>query len=244
MNTINKLALLIILLNLTNTKEVSGQYLNEVGFGGGLSGYTGEASRSPFTRPSYTVGALYRYNFNSRFSISAGLDYGEILVNSNKTKTNFPPVLNGNKLDVKTQCFIPEVLLDINFFPFPKMGSVLNSKNTTPYYFVGINMVSYMSNDPVNNELKYTMGIPFGVGLRHIFSEHWGVQVRFKATKTFADDIDHSKLSNPYKLNNNGNALHLNDWLYATTVMLTYSFGEDHWECNCTKTPKNKRNKR
>ena len=232
--------LLLGFVYLFDAEEVRAQYLREFGFGGGLSGYTGEASNSPLKGIEYNVGIFYRSNINTRISVSLGLDYGILSGNTDNVANKYPPVQGFEPICFKTEFFAPEALIEVNFFPYPKMLSVLNSKSLTPYYFVGVNLLGYI-HENAPQKVNCAIGIPFGLGAKYLFSEHWGVQVRLKAVKTFTDKLDDVQLSNPYNNDNGGLQLHLNDWLYTTTIMLTYSFGGDTWDCYCPKG--NKRNK-
>ena len=227
--------LLISILSL-NCYHVSAQYLYEIGFGGGMSGYSGEVSNNPFTSPGYTYGAFYRSNISSRIAVRFEMGYGKI---GGDTKDILPetyPAAQGIcDLTFLTSFISTELIMEVNFFPYPFQKVVMNSSNITPYSFIGVGMEKYNS----NSVLGTTMAIPFGVGAKWMFSKQWGLQFQFKTVKMFTDDFDCLQLDNPFELEAGG--LHRQDWLYTTTLMLTYSFGENIWDCNCPGGYKRKR---
>ena len=233
-----KIALLLQLLLFINSPVVIAQYLYEFGLGGGLSAYTGEVSTIPFKTPGWTASAFYRSNFNSRFSVSLNVEYGNLSGHTHDVDDTYPSSKGICNFEFGTRFVAPEVLMEVNFFPYPFDKSVLNSKNLTPYYFVGVGSISYkpISGEGLNAgsaDGRTAIGIPFGVGARWLFSEHLGLQLRFKSVKMFADDFDCYQLDDPFDLGQEGLGIHRQDWLYTLTVMLTYSFGENLWDCNC-----------
>lgn len=238
------LVLLAIALSL-NSYSVNAQYLYEFGFGGGMSGYTGEVSNNPFSSPGYIVGAFYRSNLNSRFSVRLGMDYGKVGGHTDDVPETFPGAQGICDFNFSTQFVSTEVLLEVNFFPYPFQKKVMNSSNITPFIFLGGGMTTYTVLEGLDPEAlgkqSPTMIIPFGVGGRWLLGEHWGVQLQFKAGKLFTDRFDSKDLDNPFEFEEGG--IHRDDWLYNTTVMFTYSFGEDIWDCNCPGGYKRKRNR-
>ncbi len=246
--------LLTFILLVVNGYDINAQYLYEFGIGGGISGYTGELSNTPFTSPGYTLGAFYRSNLNSRFSVSLGLDYGKVRGHTDNVNCSYPLAQDVCDFGIEQRYVNMDVQLEVNFFPYPYNKSVLNSSNITPYYFFGVGLVNYkpwqgVSNDEMNPGSQEantgsTLGIPFGVGIRWMFNEQLGLQLRFKAVKLFTDSFDNIYLNDPFELGANGLQLQRQDWVYNTTIMLTYSFGEDIWDCNCPGGYKRKSRRR
>lgn len=214
--------------------NATAQYLYDIGFGGGRAGYSGELSNNPFTNPGYSVGGFYRNNINSRFAARLDLDYGKVSANSENVTNDYLDAQGVCYSEFSTSALSADLLIEINYFPYPKQKHVMNSSNITPFAFLGIGSKVYTPElgDPSEvGDGGVTMSIPMGVGVRWLFSEHWGLQVQFKASKLFVDDFDSFQLDDPYELGNAG--LHTNDWYYLTTFMFTYSFGKDIWDCNC-----------
>lgn len=226
--------LIISLITLLNYSEVSAQYLYEIGIGGGLSGYTGELSKVPFVQPGYCISGLYRANINPRFSVRLEVNAGSVNGYSTDVTNTFPNRLAGSYSNFSATYFGVDISMEVNFFPYPLQTKIRNSKNFTPYSFIGIGTENYSPTTidiEVTGEGNTSLCIPFGVGARWLLGEHVGVQLQFKTMKLFKDDIDGTQMDDPYALE--ATNLYHNDWIYTTTFMITYSFGEDLWNCNC-----------
>lgn len=243
---ITKLKKILVLLSIAlslNSYDIKAQYLYDFGFGGGMSSYTGEVSKSPFSSPGYTFGAFYRSNINSRFALRVGIDYGKVGGHTDDVPETYPGAQGICDFDFLTRFISTEVLMEINFFPYPFQKQVMNSSNITPFVFMGGGSVSYNILEALDpkavGKQKPAMAIPFGVGVRWLYGEHWGLQFQFKTVKMFTDSFDSKDLDDPFEFG--GGGIHRDDWLYTTTVMLTYSFGEDIWDCNCPGGYKRKR---
>jgi len=228
--------LLLFGLLLFNNYSVSAQYLYDIGFGGGISGYTGEISRNPFFRSDYTYGGFYRSNLSSRFAVTFGAEYGKVKGDTDDVDATYPAAQGLCDFDFSTRIISAEVLMEVNFFPYPFQTTVRSSSDMTPFYFVGVGMVDYkpLSGPGLLKEDKgegNSIAIPMGVGLRWSVGKQWGMQLKFKASKLFVDDIDSYLLDDPFIFGDGGT--HRMDWVYSTTFMITFSFGEDKWDCNC-----------
>lgn len=209
---------------------MSAQYLYEIGFGAGISGYSGELQTRPFDSPGYSVGAFWRSNIDARYSVRIEGLIGEVAGSSEGTIEKYP-IGNSDDyvisdIDFTTKYRVFDLLAEINFFPYPFDKSIMNSSNITPFMFLGFGMLNYSH---VGGGQGSGVSIPFGVGVRWSFSDRWGVQAQYKANKLFVDAFD--TVDNPYKLDMSGG--HHNDWLHTVTFMLTYSFGQNEWNCNC-----------
>lgn len=227
--------LLIVVLSLNNY-GISAQYLYDFGFGGGVSGYSGEVSNQPFAHPGTDLSVFLRSNYSSRFAFRVGLDKGTVSGHTDDVLRTFPGAQGICNFGFATEFTNAEVLTEVNFFPYPFQKKVMNSSNFTPFAFVGAGMTTY---EYIKEDKHTAMIIPFGVGAKWLFGKQWGVQVQFKAVKMFADDFDTFPLNDPFDFGEGG--MHRDDWLYTTTIMLTYSYGEDIWDCNCPGGYKRKR---
>lgn len=221
------------------SNDVNAQYLYELGFGGGLLGYTGEVSNDPFSNLGYTLGGFYRSNINSRFSMRLGVDYGQVGGSTDDVSATFPQD-DGSVLDYdfSTNYISGEFLFEVNFFPYPFQKEIMNSSDITPFLFAGAGVVNFQSEDGI----AATASVPFGAGVKWLFSKQWGLQLQFKTVKMFTDRFDGDVLDDPYRSKDSG--IHCDDWCFTTTVMLVYSFGEDIWDCHCPGGYKRKRRRR
>ncbi len=226
------------------------EYLYDIGIGGGLSGYTGDVS-SNFIKPlSYNYNGFYRSNLNPRFSFCVDFDYGSVSGSSTDLGVSFPitSAAGIGEKSFSTNYQGVDLILEINFFPYPYKKSVLNSYNISPFYFVGLGSKNYTSTVSATvdgedvldsgSDRKSVISIPFGVGLKWKISDKWGFQFKFKTEKLFTDSFDGDHLDNPYQLD--GFKYHRQDWLYLTSFSLFYSFGKEVWDCHCDKESKRK----
>lgn len=226
--------LIISILAFLYQGEASAQYLYDIGIGGGLSGYTGELSKVPFVQPGYSISGLYRANINPRFAVRLEVNAGSINGYSTDVTNTFPKRIQGDYPNVSAKFFGVDMSMEVNFFPYPLQTKIRNSKNFTPYSFIGIGTENYSPTSidiEVTGEGNTSLSIPFGIGARWMLGEHVGIQLQFKVLKLFKDDIDGTQMDDPYSLEPTN--LYNNDWIYTSTVMITYSFGEDLWNCNC-----------
>lgn len=226
---VQRIVLLFIVL-VVNNYGVKAQYLSELGFGGGLCGYSGELSNVPSLGNGYTFGGFYRSNLNTRLSVRVGVNYGKVSGSTDDVPAVFPDLESGGNLDFEfsTDFFSEEVLLEFNFFPYPYQKKILNSSNVTPFTFAGIGLNNYQSIDGIGN----CFTVPFGVGVRCLSGERLGTQLQFKVVKLFTDKFESDSLDGPYGFEDNG--ISSNDWLYSFTLMISYSFNKDIWDCHCT----------
>jgi hypothetical protein len=234
--------LLVVALSL-HSYNVSAQYFYDLGFGGGVSGYTGDVSNNPFASPGHTYSALLRSNISSRFAMRLEIDYGTVGGHTDDVVGTYPGAQGICDFEFETQFVSTDLVFEVNFFPYPFQKTVMNSSNITPFAFAGVGYVNYTILEgpivPGEDGKNYTASLPFGIGLRYLFNGKWGLQLEFKSSKLFRDDFDTYALSDPFEFNTTGDSnetsseIHNEDWLYTTTVMLTYSFGENIWDCNC-----------
>lgn len=223
-----------MILSLLVLQNVEAQYLYDFGIGGGISGYTGDASRIPFTSPGYNASIMFRSNINRRFALSFDGMIGKVSGSSTNLEDTYPIAPGICDFDFETNYQSFNALLEVNFFPYPFEKDIINSKNITPFAFIGIGVVNYKYDTPSTTLPKdedVAMSIPMGAGVRMTFGDKWGLQARFKASKIVADNFDGHELNDPLELEVSN--IFSNDWLYTTTVMLTYSFGKNIWDCNC-----------
>lgn len=210
--------------------SVKSQYLSDVGLGGGVSGYTGELSRNPILNSEKVFAGFYRSNLSSRFALRLELEYGHVGGSTLNYLGRFPDTTSTEVLDYsfRTRHISGEVLFETNFFPYPKQIGLMKSMNMTPFAFIGLGAVAYNS----GSSNGFVFAVPFGAGVRWAFADQWGLQAQFKANKLFTDAFDGEPMNNPFNFDG---AWANQDWLYTSTISLTFSFGEDLWDCNCPK---------
>ena len=183
----------------------------ELGIMVGGSAYNGELTPGLIDMKQIhpAGGALVRANITKYITVKGNVYYGEISGTDADATTAKNKARNlsfrSTMLDIGANC-------EINL-----MGFVANSRiyTTSPYFFIGLSVFSFdpqafdsVSNQWVrlqplgtegqgtpryNDRQKYALtqiSIPFGLGLKHNFSEHWNIGLEFGVRKTFTDYLD------------------------------------------------------
>lgn len=199
---------------------------SDVGIFIGSSYYTGDLNPGkPFNKPLPAYGALYRYNFNPRIAIKAGLTVTQLQASDFITK--FQPTrglyFNSNLVEGSAQ-------LEVSFYEFKVDG---NNHPISPYIFAGIGYSSFKikrsnnpyvtlasgdvqdntnnvvlanpdpKNPPVNNpqdniNTSHPLpNIPFGLGIKYNPFTNISMGLEWGLRKPFGKNAD--KLDNVYQ---------------------------------------------
>lgn len=117
---------------------------SDVGLFIGSSYYTGDLNPGkPFYKPLPAYGALYRYNFNPRIALKAGLTVTQLQTSDYITKFQ-----TGRGLFFNSKLVEGSVQLEVNFYDFKVDGE---NHPISPYLFAGIGYSSFKitkSNNP------------------------------------------------------------------------------------------------
>lgn len=155
---------------------------------------------------------MYRLNFNPYQSVRFSLGYNHVQFNDKYAQELYRVkrgYYGGNSM------YEASILFDYNFFPVNNEQKGLLS----PYIFGGLSGIVFSSqqavlyNDFMRNAsgmaqaptsstdfnttvsyTKFSMAIPFGVGLKYKFNYNWAIFGEFMFRPTFTDGIDYSNL--------------------------------------------------
>lgn len=194
---------------------------SELGIFLGASYYTGDLNPSGhfnrFTRPA--GGALYRVNFNQRFSAKATGLLGSITADDAYSKNESH---RNRNLSFKSRVLEFAVTGEFNFMPYATGNKKLAI--ITPYVFAGVAVyhfdpMGYYQNrwyklQPIgtegqgsafSNEKTYSLtqfSIPFGVGVKVNTARRIGINLEWGLRSTFTDYLDDvsGKYADPYLL--------------------------------------------
>ena len=195
---------------------------SDVGIFIGSSYYTGDLNPGkPFNKPLPAYGALYRFNFNPRVAIKAGLTVTQLQASDYITK--FQPerglFFNSNLVEGSAQ-------LEISFYEFKVDG---DTHPISPYLFAGIGYSSFkikksnntfvtlatgdvkdfnsLTSDPKNpivndpqNNINTSLplpNIPFGLGIKYNPFTNISMGLEWGLRKPFGKNAD--KLDNVYQ---------------------------------------------
>ena len=191
----------------------------ELGFFGGVAYYLGDINpNKQFYSNSVALGGIYRYNFNSRYSLRAGMLFSG-LSGEDKDFDNSYQKARGASFD--TDLVDLSLQVEFNFQPFwsPKKSK---SQIMVPYVTAGIGYIA-----PSSTSSSFT--IPMGLGLKTNLGGRWTAALEWSFRKSFTDELDH--LDDPNGLNKS-NLIHNNDWASFFGVMISYKLFPDNEECH------------
>lgn len=218
MKSIKYTTILIFFLVLQITLVKGQAYRMELGLSAGSSFYMGDANQyGLFMNDRPSMGLLYRYNLNGRFSMKANLSMvgisGTTVGNSFQYPAGEELVFDRNVLDAGVQ-------MEINFYEYGVPSYISGSSNISPYAFVGFGMTGYKT---TNNAVK--ANIPFGVGLKMKLLKRLNVGLEWSFRKTYSDELDYLdhegafQLSDPWLVTSNRNKN--KDWYSVLMFQLT-----------------------
>ena len=191
-----KASLLVVCI--MNACLMLGQY-SEAGVQVGLSNYIGELSEHKLSSEGYgaMIGVLGRYNFTEYFSAKASLSKGTI-----SGSDEFAKSLENRERNLNFRADVLELALtgELNFSPY----NIRANQTGVPYFFMGIAFAHFNPQaqmrgkwydlQPLKTEGKkysrYTVAIPFGLGMKFNISYKMNFGFEFGARKTFTDYLD------------------------------------------------------
>lgn len=241
---------------------------HEIGVQMGMSNLVGDIGRTNYVlqRPTGNVsdqglpfygGVMYRMNFNPYQTVRLNLGFNNIQFDDRYAKEDYRRM---RKLWGTNSVFSADLLFEYNFLPVNEEQRSMIS----PYIFAGVSGLYMNASKPEltiasasDVKVKYaqkntfTMGLPFGVGLKYKFNYNWALSGEFTFRPTFSDQVDYSMLKdgdvsvvktslNETQTNevvqdfinqrNIGNP-NSKDWINSATLILSYSFGRPPCYC-------------
>lgn len=241
---------------------------HEIGVQLGMSNLVGDIGRtnyilqkpignvSDYGLPFYG-GVMYRMNFNPYQTVRLNVGFNNIQFDDRYANENYRRM---RKLWGTNSVLSADLLFEYNFLPVNEEQVSMIS----PYIFVGVSGL-YMNSvkaeltisSLTNVQAKYiqdktfTMGLPFGVGLKYKFNYNWGLSGEFTFRPTFSDQVDYSELKESdvkvvktvygqdmtntivqgfLQQRNIGNP-NSKDWINSASIILSYSFGRPPCYC-------------
>ena len=241
---------------------------HELGVQLGMSNLVGDIGRtnyilqkpignvSEYGLPFYG-GLMYRMNFNPYQTVRLNLGFSNIQFDDRYAKENYRRM---RKLWGTNSIFSADLMFEYNFLPVNDEQQSMIS----PYIFGGVSGLYMSASQPeltinsatdveVNFAQKrtFTMGLPFGVGLKYKFNYNWALSGEFLFRPTFSDQVDYSSLEEGdikvkqtalndeqtaaivqgfMQQRNVGNP-NSKDWVNSVSLILSYSFGRPPCYC-------------
>lgn len=203
-------------------KTQAQDYRYEIGGMLGTTGYFGDASNSNFFRkPGLTLGAIFRYNPNSRMAIKGNLNYATIAGNTTNNATVLPNAaqysFNSNLVDVAAT-------FEFNFLNYGIGPKYKRYHRISPYITAGIGLVTAFA----QGETTLSPIIPIGLGVKYKLRERLNLGFELTFRKEFSDKID--RLTNLEGIPH-GTAKNT-DWYAFAGFTITYEFGKRCVKCH------------
>jgi hypothetical protein len=201
--------------------KASSQRNANLGVFAGTSYYMGDINPNRhFYRPSVSLGALYRYNLNTRYAIRINAYYANLSGND----LDFPERLNPDRplspANFSTSLIDFGLQVEFNFLPYtPNIGKWAY----TPYISTGIAAALIMGSDV---DATNSLSIPFGAGVKLNLTSRISTGAELSFRKSFSDRID--GLENP---SGTHSFMHNNDWYSFLGVFITFKFFNFATDC-------------
>ena len=241
---------------------------HEIGVQMGMSNLVGDIGRanyilqkpignvSDYGLPFYG-GLMYRMNFNPYQTVRLNLGFNNIQFDDNYAKEDYRRM---RKLSGTNSVYSADILFEYNFLPVNEEHKSLLS----PYIFGGLSALYMSAVKPqliINSmtdvrvsfkeDKSFTMGTPFGIGLKYKFNYNWALSGEFTFRPTFSDQVDYSAVKesdvtvtktslseeqtravvkdfiNQRTIGNPNSK----DWINSATLILSYSFGRPPCYC-------------
>ena len=181
-------------------------FRTEFGIFGGGAYYLGDANQRLFHEMTPAFGAVFRYNFDTRFAARA--EFTRTSVKGGNDEFTFNNTVN-----------VLDFAGEFNFFDLENNPHRRLSRIFSPYIFVGIGAMNYLYEE--NQQLS--LSLPFGVGMKLKLGNRWNLNAQFSNRLLFADNLEGiSVFNNPHGLNGT-NPLN-NDMLSTITIGVTFNF--------------------
>lgn len=181
-------------------------YNHELGLSGGTAFYLGDANHStPFMRPGWSVGMLYRYNIDTRWAVKASIRYAVVQGDTRDFGYTFP---NGQTYAEFQRGFVDaDATVEFNFFDIGESKYYKARYQATPYIVLGVGLTTYA--DLYSGGNAYKVSIPFGIGGKWRINRRWTLGLEWTIHKLFIDNFDVTNannkiLDNPYQVPNVG----------------------------------------
>jgi len=227
LKSIQKIGRVVLSIFFIYTSISASAQKHELGFGLGLSAYSGEIVQYFDPTNLRPAGQLfYRANFTEVSCLKVSTSLG-ILQASDGHYNN--AMADYRKASFSTIYNDVTVMYEYNFLNYAYTEKN-NGNHFSPYISVGLGILSYKSTISDSEYKVNTIAqptIPFGGGFKYRTNAHWNFNFQFAINKTFTDAIDGIYNSSTYtkSISNSKNT----DWYYYTGISLSYTF----WHVYC-----------
>jgi hypothetical protein len=193
----------------------------DIGIFAGTAYYMGDINPNRhFYRPSFSLGGIYRYNFNKRYALRLNGIFADLSGND----LDFPGRLNPDRpaspANFQTSILDVAAQLEFNFLPYMPTKGI---GDYSPYIAVGFaeGFIVGSNVDAIN-----VTSFLFGIGGKINITSRLSAGDEWSFRKTFNDHLD--GISNP---SGTSAFMHNNDWYSLLGVFITFKFFNFANEC-------------
>lgn len=192
-------------------------YKFDIGVGGGMSGYLGDANESNvFASPGVAMNVAFRYLFNdNRWALRGQLTALSLSGNTEKFSNVYP--LNVN-YQFKGWAYDLGARGEFNFFAYGIGETYKRLKRWTPYLSLGIGATYAKSGD----HTSVALNIPMGFGVKYKATKRINLMLELSMTKVFGDHVD-GELKDLYQIKSS--FIKNTDWYSSIMIGVSYEFG-------------------
>ena len=232
--------LLVTFLLLMSTLLTQAQ-IHEIGVGLGGTNFIGDIGSTQYIKPSEVgVSAYYRLNRSPRHSFR--LSYLNTKLKGDDFKAD-DAARKSRGLKFSNNIQQLSAGIEFNFFEFNLHEEQFG---LTPYIYGGLSVIQYddlhyrpfisgteevdaVDLTLIKGKKKYTLGIPFAVGLKLRVTSQLNLNAEIMANYTYTDNLDgsHPKgINSAYTFGKGGK-----DWFVFSGISLSYTFGKNPCYC-------------
>lgn len=247
---------------------------HEVGARAGVGNLVGDIGKTNFIQKPYgeitnlpiSIGVSYKRNFNPYQGVKFSLGYNYVYFNDTNESELYR---SRRKMSGTNEIVEAGLTFEYNFYP---INNEVRGTMFSPYVFGGISGIMFDSPNfhfvvspayngynvrptDVGKQKRFSMGIPFGIGLKYKFNLNWAIYGELTFRPTFTDELDYNNIeltnftteySNIPEANlpmareaflqyidaNKIGNLNSKDWLNSITIGVSYSFGRPPCYCD------------
>ncbi len=195
--------------------------VSEIGLELGLNNYVGDVVRKyDFSNNGIGGQFFIRRHINEGLSyrISAGI--GGIKGEDDEA---FDVFSANRRASFEGNFVLADLLLEYNFLDYRNEKL---EQNWTPYVFFGAGFYSMNGQDQdlSNYKTGINLRLPVGIGVKLRLDRRWVLGIATSAVKSNSDMIDNVSEINPNIKNYRGGNPNDDDWLFNTSITLSYTF--------------------
>lgn len=192
----------------------------ELGLGGGLSNARNDINRMHPLDTRWGYSLFGRYNFDQAWV--ARVQYTNLALRSYDSHAS--NIISENRnFNVNNRLYELTAAVEYNFLNYRSFNKKVK---LSPFITAGLAYYRFKDLTYGSRAGTHNVGIPFGLGLKYVLSQHLNLGAVFMTTKTFNDRMDDISRFNPTSLDPKIRMANTStyDWYYSLMFTLSYTF--------------------